>query len=151
MENHWRRQLRPIVVALVLALAGCGEETVPSGVTTSDFSSLRAMAQLYDLYRSEHRGKSPPDEQAFREFLATKTDFLGRVGLTVDKVFVSPRNGEPLQWVYGEVPPTTPSGMLSCYAYEKTPVDGKRLVFGPRGVYELMDDTEFQSVFPDTP
>jgi hypothetical protein len=151
MENLRQRVMRPVVVVLTLFVVGCGQQQSSSGVSSEDYSSLRAMSDMYSSYRREHQGKTPPDEQAFRDYLATKQEQLGRLGLTVDKVFESPRNGAPLQWVYGKEPPKDRSSMMTYLAYEKTPVDGKRLVFGPRGVYELMDDTRFKSVFPGAP
>jgi len=36
-------------------------------------------------------------------------------------------------------------------AYEKTPVDGKRLVIATRGMFEEMDEARFRTVFPNTP
>jgi hypothetical protein len=100
------------------------------------------LADLYAAYLGAHSDQPPPDEQAFRQFLQTKQSNLERAGLTVDEVFVSPRNGEPLDWVYRGPLPTIANGM-TVFAYEKSSADGKRLVIARRGMYQVIDQAEF--------
>jgi hypothetical protein len=137
-----------MAAALLVFLGGCAaSESTPA---VADYGKVRAMGGMYGMYMGKHKGQAPPNEQAFREWLNTKQDPLQQAGLTVDQMFVSPRNGQPLEWVYGRKPPTSPSGM-TCIAYEKTPVGGKRLVLATRGMYEEMDESQFSKVFPKAP
>lgn len=131
--------------ALVLTIAGCGGGA--KGTGTTDYVTIRAMGDMYGLYQSEHGGAAPKDEQAFREFLASKQEALDRLKLTVDGMFVSPRNGEPLVWAYGKRPPTGPGGAY--FAVEKNPTDGTRMAIGARGMHEEIDETQFKKLFPD--
>jgi hypothetical protein len=148
MENRWQRMDRCLLAVLAFALAGCGGGDSGSAATDAivvDYSSTRVLASLYSQYLSEHKNQAPPNEQAFREFLGTKQETLERAGLTIDDMFASPRNGQPLEWVYGRKPP---AGRVGTYfAYEKTPVDGKRLVIATRGMYEEMDEAQFNTLF----
>jgi hypothetical protein len=143
-RSGWLRVARWTAIAFVaIPSAGCGGGASPTA--TVDYASVRAMGEMYGLYQQEHSGQAPKDEQAFREFLASKQEALDRLNLTVDGMFVSPR-GQPLEWVYGSRPPRSPGGTF--FAFEKTAVEGKRLVIGARGMYEEMDDVKFKKLFP---
>lgn len=151
MEICFERTNRRVLAILVLALAGCGGGGDGSaGMHESDTTTMCAMSGLYGQYLGQHKNQPPPNEKAFRDYLNTKQDDLQRVGLTIDQMFVSPRNGEPFEWVYGRKPPAGPAGM-TYVGYEKTSVDGKRLVIATRGMYEEMDDAKFRTVFPKAP
>jgi hypothetical protein len=99
------------------------------------------------MYQAEHGGRTPPDEQAFRSFIESKTDVLERINKTADDLLTSPRNGMPLVLVYGKRPPKSKG--MTYVGYEESSVDGKRLVIGPRGMYEEMDEAQFKKIFPD--
>jgi hypothetical protein len=134
---------------MLVAVSGCGR----SGETTKsksgvDFDVVRAMGGWYDAYSVSHKNQPPKDEQAFRDYLNTRQTDLEKSGLTVDKMFVSPRSGEPLEWVYGKIGTVGP-GSIAYIGYEKSPVDGKRLVIASRGINELVDDAQFHKLFPN--
>ena len=133
-----------VVVATALAPVGCGRQAQQSGV---DYTKVRVMGEFYSSYIDEHRGQPPKDEQAFRGYLTRKEEQLKKVGLTVDEMFTSPRGSGPIEWVYGKQPPLGSSGM-AYFAYEKAPVDGKRLVIGSRGGSEQLDESQFRKAFP---
>ena len=138
-----------MLLVLLVALAGCGGGSGGGGVAVGEYARIRGMSNLYSGYLAAHKNQTPPNEQAYREYLATKQEELDRLGLTVDDMFTSPRGSQPLQWVYGRRPPSRAG--IRYVAYETTPVDQKRLVLGTAGMYELMDDADFRSVFPNTP
>jgi hypothetical protein len=105
------------------------------------------MANSYSRYVGEHHNRPPADEQDFRAYLATKQSELERSKLTIDQMFTSPRGNGALVWAYGE---TIPTGTLGSYfAYEQTPVNGKRLVIANLGMYEEMDEARFHATFPN--
>jgi hypothetical protein len=137
-----------LFVLLATALVGCGGSSSSTGVKVEDYQSFRTALALYGMYQNEHAGKTPPNEEAFRAYVDSKQDVLQRVGKTTDELLTSPRNGEPLVFVYGKKPPMGPGG-ITYFAYEKVPVDGKRLVIGSRGAFEEMDETQIKQFFPD--
>jgi hypothetical protein len=147
MSIVWLRMDRMAWLALVVAVAGCSSSS--GGQTNSglDNARVRTMSSLYKGYLSSHKNQSPPDEAAFRAFLGTKQDDLQKSGLTTDDVFISPRDGQPLQWIFGKNPRPSIAGM-QYIAYEKTPKDDKRLVVATGGMIELMDEARFRTVFP---
>lgn len=136
------------VLAVLLMSVGCGESASSSGMTADDYATLRSASVMFSQYMGANNGKTPPDEQAFRAFLETKKDVLDKTGTSIDQLLTSPRNGEPLVFVYGKTPVSGPVGM-TYFAYEKTPVEGKRLVLASRGMFEQMDETQFRKFFPD--
>ena len=136
-----------VLAALLAGLAGCGGGS--TGTSAVDYTKIRALADMYGAYVADHRNQPPPNEQAFRDYLGTKQEYMQRAGITVDAMFVSPRNGEPIQWVYGRKPPA--GGYETYIAYEKTPVDGKWLAITARGTYQEMDEAWFRKVFPNKP
>lgn len=132
-----------------LAAVGCGAGgTSSTGVSKGDYESLRTTSAIYGMYMTEHGGKTPPDEQAFRTFVSGKQDILDKVGKTAEAVLSSPRSGEPFVFVVGKRPPVNRQTGMAYVAYEKTPVEGSRLVVAMRGIYELMDEAKFKQIFP---
>jgi hypothetical protein len=141
--------VRFVWVVIVLATIGCnGGSGSSSKISHDDYGTLRTASSMFSSYIGENGGKTPPDEQAFRTYLESKQDKLAELGKTVDELLTSPRNGEPIVFVYGKKPVPGPAGM-TYFGYEKTPVDGKRLVLAGRGMYEEMDEAQFRKFFPD--
>ena len=99
------------------------------------------------MYLGTHKSKAPKDEAEFRTFLAAQQARLDADGLTVEAMFVSPRGGQPLTWVFAQRPRAV--GGINVYGYESTSVDGQRMLIGDRGTHVMMADAEFQRAFPD--
>jgi hypothetical protein len=143
-----------ILIALIspfaiLAVAGCNSSNGDTGdAVAADYGKVRTMTGFYEGYLSEHRGQPPANEQAFRDYLNSKQQNLQTAELTVDQMFLSPRDGKPLKWVYGRKPPVWRQNNMICYAYESEPVGGKRIVIGGRGMVAELDETQFKTVFP---
>jgi hypothetical protein len=142
--------VRVCVLTGLLLTIGCGGSSTSTKMDADDYTALRSASTMFSQYMGANNGKTPPDEQAFRAFLETKKDVLDKAGHTVDQLLTSPRNGEPLVFVYGKTPVNGPMGM-TYFAYEKTPVDGKRLVLASRGMFEQMDEAQFRKFFPGAP
>jgi hypothetical protein len=106
------------------------------------------MTGFYEGYLRENRNQPPANEQAFRDFLNSKQENFQKAGVTIEQLFVSPRDGKPLKWVYGKKPPIWREINMTCYAYEAEPVGGKRLVLGGRGMTVELDEAQFKQVFP---
>lgn len=146
----WDRRSSIALAAAVLAvtLAGCGRGGSSShgGLSTATVS---ARTNLYNAYMAAHKGQPPKSEADFRQYLETQKARLEQAGLTVDQVFISPRSGEQLVWVYGRQPPRAAAG-LTILGYEKNSLEGQRLVVGARGMHLMIDETQFKRLFPDT-
>jgi hypothetical protein len=136
-----------IAVGVTAASLGCSKSAPAKLSSGADYRVIRAMGSVYGGYLRDHGGQPPKDEQAFREYLQSKEEDLTRMGLTVDQMFASPRSSDSsFQWVYGKLPPKSQMG-ANYFGYEKDPVDGTRLVIASRGMYEVMDDSKFNTVF----
>jgi hypothetical protein len=138
---------RWLALALLVAGGGCRQSVPESASGGLDSKVGRAMEGFYNAYLDAHNNQPPKDEQAFRQFLETKQDFLTKSGLTTDKMFASPRNGKPLKWVYGK--PQKSSDGITLLAYEAEPADGTRLILGTRGMLDIMDEAKFHGIFPN--
>jgi len=133
------------LVAVALVGCGGGQSSTQSG-TTND--KLRVMTSAYAGYLAKNKGKAPHDEAAFREYLNTSQRELEPAGLTADQVFVSPRNGAQLNWLYGGAVPKNYFGMkIVAYENEKGP-DGKRMVISTNGMSDFVDDAQLRVLFP---
>ena len=135
-----------LLMSLTLSgLAGCTSDAA-SGSGGSVYKAVRDMGVLFNQFMTEHGGKPPQNEQEFRSFLAGKQSVLEALNLTVDGMFVSPRNGAPIRWVYGRKPPQGPQGM-TFIAYENAPVDGKYFVLAMNGMHAELNEIEFKRLF----
>jgi hypothetical protein len=148
MDNRWQRVRGLAFAVWALAWAGC-HSSAGAGKGGMNYARITALASVYSGYVSTHKKQSPPNEREFRKYLDAKNSELQKLGLTTDDIFVSPRDGQPLQWIYGK--PVPGRAGTQYFAYEKSPVRDKRLVIGTGGMYELMDDAQFKSVFPNGP
>jgi hypothetical protein len=138
-----------LVAAEMLAVTGCGNSAGSEGAPPiADYSKVRSMSAFYEAYLNDHRSQPPKDEAAFRSYLAPKQEQLQKAGLTLDEMFTSPRDGQPLKWVYGMSPPKWKQGGFICYGYEAEPTAGKRLVLGSRGMFSEIDESQFRSIVP---
>ena len=140
---HWS-----CCATLILTLVGCHDG---ADLRNIDYNEFRARSMMYGLYLGAHNQQPPPTEQALRDFLMTKQENLERAGISVEDMFISPRNGETIQWVFGHPLPKSPNGMMTYIGYEQVPVEGRRLVLATRGMYEEVDDTQLKNIFPDAP
>ena len=148
-REHFRKTMERLrMVSVLIFLAGCGSSGGPVRTQGGDYAAIRKLEVYYDDYVGTHGNQPPKDEQSFREFLNSKQESLKGDGITVDTMFVSPRNGEPLVWLYGKTAVAGPGGMIYI-AYEKSSTDGKHLVLASGGRFEVVDDAKFHSLFPD--
>jgi hypothetical protein len=130
------------LLLLVVATVGCGGGK-GGGNVADKMKKVRTMGDLYVAHLAEQKG-APADEAAWRAFLDGKQTELQAAGLTVDEMFVSPRDGAPLTWVYGKTPKSQFG--LTIVAYEQTPVDGRRFTVATNGMADYVEETRFQAM-----
>lgn len=133
---------RVVGLAVVLAL-GCGGGT---DINPGAENHIRGLAVCYGQFQGQHKGKGPSSEQEFKQFISTKVskEMLAAHRVTPDKIdplFISPRDREPYQIRFK--PSTKPTDMV---IWEKTGVEGKRLVVLSTTQTELVDEAKFNEL-----
>ena len=58
-------------------------------------SHLKPLALMFGQYTGQHRGQTPSDEAAFKQFVRSNTAFLSNFKVDGENVFVSERDGKP--------------------------------------------------------
>ena len=130
------------IAGLLLVNLGCNPPAEPEAVQ-QQLASMRGLAVSYGQYCSQHRGRPPRSEEAFKKFIESQGDaFLESFGATeIDDLFVSPRDGEPYVVVYGK--------KAEVVAYEQTGADGMRFVAYDIGAVEEIDEATFEEKVPN--
>jgi hypothetical protein len=121
--------------------AGCGpdEQARQKGV-----SHVRAISALY-FKATSVLGRNPADEQEFKAAVSQGEMDLDVLGVSsVDELFVSDRDGQPLVILYGAQPKSS-QGVI---AYEQTGKDGIRLVGTSNGQVIEADAAQFAKLAP---
>lgn len=130
------------LLLLLVLTAGCGSGGSAGGVADK-MMKVRTMGDLYAAHLAEKKGP-PADEAAWRAFLDTKQTELQAAGVSVEEMFVSPRDGAPLTWVYGKTPKSQFG--VTVIAYEQAPVDGRRYTVATKGMADYVEETRFQAM-----
>ena len=134
------------VVAIVLVV-GCGEGPPPAASTAE--SSISALARLYGEYASRHQDVGPPDEAAFRGFIASLPEEQRRaLGLSdLDQALISPRDGQPFEIRYGLSPRQMLDGRglrnQAIVIHERQGVAGRRWIATGTGITVEVSEEEF--------
>jgi len=133
-----------IVILLLLpffmaASAGCRAKD--KNAVKREASHVRLLTNLYGLATSK-LGHVPHDEQEFKKFIAARSTTAEKLKIgSIDELFVSERDGQPLHVVYG----TPPTGS-DVVVYEQTGLDGKRQVGHRIGMVEEVDEAQFKKL-----
>ncbi len=106
--------------------------------------AIENIAKWYQLYRADHAGKPPPDEDAFVAFIEAKLAARGDQTVDRDELLSSPRDGERYVIRYGKLVSTNPE--YNMVVYEKTGRGGTRLIASELGRSRLVDDAELESL-----
>jgi hypothetical protein len=139
------------MVAVLPLVGGCGSGKEYSPTLPEEHTQLRQLAVLLGQFQSRNRG-----QQFLQGLPAEQRQSMGVTD--IDAFFVSKRDGEPLIIRYGQAggppglggpskagePGKGPSEPV--VAYEKTGIEGKRLVAHSTGRVELVDEQQFQQL-----
>jgi hypothetical protein len=127
-----------------LTLIGCGGEG-SSEVREKGLSHVRLLTSLHTRVSSE-LGRYPKDEAEFKAALGKANLTLDAMKVnSIDELFISKRDGQPLVVVYGQAPAGS-----DVVVYEQTGVDGLREVGHRIGVVEEVDAAKFAEIMPKT-
>jgi hypothetical protein len=129
---------------VLIALGGCGGDGA-SAPNNSETSHLRVITALY-FRATSALGKKPASEQEFKTFLAGDSLDLDVLGVdSIDDLFVSERDGQPLVILYGSDRKGVDPRVV---AYEAVGKDGARLVGFDSGQITEADETHFKELVP---
>ncbi len=127
---------------LACLVAGC----TPQGNTGTDDAAarLRTLAVNYQRYAGQNQGNGPPSEQKFK-------DFIKKVGLpeglTIDDLFVSPRDKQPYEIRY-KIRPGFPGPDSPVIMWEQTGDGSTRQVARASGAVIVVPEAEFAQLKP---
>ena len=144
-KNAWVIPL--LAVGLLVSQIGC--ESHSSGMTQTDTKTQ--IEQLFNLYKSyvTAKRKGPPNEQALREYakgLSEKQLEDELIAKDVDSIFISARDKQPFQIVYGHS--LNAGGEPVAIIYEKTGVNGMKYAALSMGYAEEYDDETLKGYIP---
>jgi hypothetical protein len=125
---------------LAVTLTGCGGGDASSNA----HSHIRVLTRFYTRVSMELK-RPPKDEAEFKDKIkATNADLSAFGADSVDELFVSERDGQPLKVVYGSPPKGS-----DVVVWETTGVDGKRMVGHQIGSVEEVDEAKFRELVPN--
>jgi hypothetical protein len=127
-----------MVLLLACALAGgCATRAGEEHQT-----NLRGLAAFHGQYQAKNRGQMPPNEKAFKEFIAADLSAAGAPASAdkIDAMFVSNRDGKPFVIRYaGDKSWQFPR----LIAYEQEGLNGTRHVGYALGGVEAVSEEQF--------
>lgn len=137
-----------LVSCIVFWQVGCGGSHT-SGVTQTDTKTqIEHLFNLYKAYvNTKHAG--PPNEQALKDFakeLSDKQLDELLIGKDVESLFVSVRDKEPFEIVYGQT--LNPAGESVAVIYEKTGQNGLKYAALSIGYAEEYDEETLKAYIP---
>jgi hypothetical protein len=127
------------MLGIMASVAGCrkGDERALKRET----SHVRLLSNLHVLASSK-LGHVPRDEQEFKQAIAALSVSPEKLKVaSIDELFISERDGQPLVVVYG-----TPSNGSDVVVYEQKGANGKRQVGHRIGLVEEVDEAGFQEL-----
>jgi hypothetical protein len=136
--------------ALVLLASGCGPRG-ESAVKAQQVPGLTQLGLFYSFHVSQHQGKPPADEAAFKAYIKSlPPERLQQFKIeNIDSMFVSPRDGKPYGVLYGgnAKRPARP-GVGMAVAWEQDGRGGKRFVVDSLGKLDEVDQAKFEQMVP---
>ncbi|MCP4478795.1 MAG: hypothetical protein GY818_11955 [Planctomycetaceae bacterium] len=138
-----RGALASAMVAIAM-VAGCGSgNSVEQIVGDLNSNNTMRIASSYVLFQVKNNYKGPKNKEAFVKFLNDPSitgnlEMMGFDMSDIESVFISQRDNEEIQVRWGVA-----GSQRGCYeplAFEKTGVDGSRIVAFGNGVFEEVDD-----------
>jgi len=133
--------------AATLAI-GCGKAEQQDGRRASGIMTVLGLE--YGDYLATHRNAPPAELAQFRTFIESRPQKMAEYRVaSIDDLFTSPRDSQPIQVVCGVAKPVLDAGGFALAAYEATGVDGKRLVANIRGGVSELSAADFAQTFPN--
>ncbi len=117
-------------------VSGCGK---PPTIEEETASRLEIVATMYSKFSYDHQGVRPFSEAELKQFITDRNQaILDGAGIaSVDELFVSERDNQPLVVLFGKN--TITKDYMEIVVHEATGVDGKIMVGYSSGETELID------------
>src|SRR5688572_11732194 len=97
-SKEMNRRLFAFIALSIIAVAGCSSE---SSSVAGKIPRVQSLTSVYNRVARE-LGRPPKDEQEFKEKVKNSDINLEALNVgTVDELFISDRDGQPLGVVYG--------------------------------------------------
>ena len=139
-----------ILTACLMAITGCSQGD-PFNSGSNDRKTrivMNLLSVFYGEYLDSHQGRPPKDNDAFREYLETRTEDLNRYNLqSIDQLMTSPRDGQPLLIVCGKRLAPVDSPGTPWAAYEQQGIDGVKMAVQVRGGVQDLSADEIDRIF----
>jgi hypothetical protein len=135
-----------LAISASLAIStGCGS-IASKAWRQGQASHLRTLALFYGSATSA-LGRAPANEAELKKFIEKQgAAAVASLKLaSIDKLFVSERDGKPYVVMYGPRPKGAAADLA---AYEQDGVDGKRLVGFTLGAVQEVDEQRFRELVP---
>jgi hypothetical protein len=149
-SNFSSQFLALLVVTIAVGLcSGCWSSfDIESEVKNLNATNAQRLANLYQHFQRQHQGKGPRDKEVFETFISEVNPvLLSRIDVdpnSLEQLFVSERDGQPLVIRYGER--GSDRGPSVPIVFEETGVDGKRMIgFTNNLGLEVEDEQEYQA------
>jgi hypothetical protein len=141
VKNRTHPLVATILIVAASFLLGCNTEA-PS---VEAASRLQILTGQYMKFTYGNRGRAPKDEAEFKQYLQKREQLIcNAAGITtLDELFVSERDGQPLKIYYGDKVKKIDG--IEVVAHEAQGVDGRVMVGQKSGVSELRDAAKFGS------
>ncbi len=130
------------ISAMTAAMTGCGEGS-DSPPSVEALMSIENVGKWYQLFRSDHRGKPPADEESFLAFINAELAERGGQPVTAEALLTSPRDGELYVVEYGKI--NSNNQELNVVAHERTGVNDTKLLVTELARSSLVDEAELQA------
>ena len=128
-------------LALAAAFIGCGGGTTSEDAAIES-SQFKTLSLGYLEFLSANQGQVPKTLEAFKEYIEDGIgDRLKQQNLTVEEIFVSPRDGKPFVFICQN---NLTQQNRKIVGYEQEGVGGRRYVSDRSGAVMEMSEEEFQ-------
>jgi len=135
------------LLAGLMVLAGCGSTSV-APASERDISHLRVVGKLYGLCMSAKGGAAPANQGELVAFIQRDPSLWNKLAATPDELLTSPRDGQPLVFVFGKAVKDPVEGGFAWIAHEAAGVDGQQAVINLSGGIQFVDSAEVAKYFP---
>jgi hypothetical protein len=127
---------------------GC-DSAKPAG-EDRDTAHLKVLGILYGQYLAEHGGKTPSSLEVFAGYLQREPANWQKLAESPQEFLSSAGEGKPIVVLFGnDVKPD--EGGSVWVAYEAAGSGGSRRAVNAQGRVQLLNDQEFNQLFPEKP
>lgn len=131
------KKATPVFAAVAIGLVitvGCSKSSLDTAsfVAAANPTNVHRVTSLYQLFTRSFRGRGPRNQKVFQEFISQlDPEYLKSIGVepaSLDQLFVSERDGQPLKIVYGGSRPIVQQATLNGGPESSSQIERQRVV-----------------------